>query len=272
MLIRHLPLKEDSYEKAWSLLMNRYDNERAIIDSNIKQVVELPILSTESADGLKNMLNTVNGCIAAINSFKINTETWDCILIFLLRQRLDANNIKLWEESLKGTKKVPPFKRFVEFLETRINILETTSMIQPTIKMANEKGQKVFFTTTKISKKCTICKQEHFAFNCPQLKTLSAIQRPEFIVRKGLCTNCLYPHKLEECQSRFTCRHCSQKHHTALHPPVQINNINTEEGSNDSEPELEPDEEQALEMQHAVVAHVDQKLTNCPVKLATGAN
>lgn len=269
MLVKHLPLCEDSYSKAWNLLKKRYDNERAIIDTNIKQLVDLPVLQNESAEELKNMLNTVNGCIAAINSFKINTDTWDSILIFLLRQRLDANNIKNWEEYIQGSRKVPPFVKFTEFLEMRINILETTALTQ--VMKPLESKQKVFLATASGSqaKKCTICKQEHFAFQCPTLTTLSAEQRTAFVVSKGLCTNCLYPHKIEDCKSRFSCRHCSQRHHTALHPAVHIHNITTEESGIEQNINVEPEEQQAFEMQTEFIAHVNEKAITQHVKLAT---
>ena len=46
-----------------------------------------------------------------------------------------------------------------------------------------------------------------------------AVERRQEVVRsQGICINCLYPgHHANQCKSSFTCRHCSQKHHTMLH-------------------------------------------------------
>ncbi len=43
-------------------------------------------------------------------------------------------------------------------------------------------------------------------------------RRQEVVHSQGICLNCLYPgHYSNQCKSSFTCRHCSQKHHTMLH-------------------------------------------------------
>lgn len=148
----------------------------------------------------------------------------------------------------------------------RINILETTASTRAMTKRNVTQKPKVFVTTTTTNtRRCYICKQEHFTFRCSQLLAIPVEERIKFIDEKGLCTNCLFPHKVQECRSRFSCRTCSSRHHSVLHPPEQIHNIIVD----NSEPEivLEPEELQVIEMQEAIIAHVKERCAN--VQLAT---
>lgn len=152
-----------SYNRAWEILIKLYYNERVIINANLKRLIELPILKTESADALKAMLDTTNECLAAINSYKIDTANWYPIIIFLLTQRLDSNSIKHWEEKIQGQKTIPKLDAFFDFLEMRINILETSVTIQPCTSYVkphgNAKTKQVFLNTGKWIK-CKICSQQ----------------------------------------------------------------------------------------------------------------
>lgn len=73
------------------------------------------------------------------------------------------------------------------------------------------------------------------------------------IVNYAQTTNCLFPHKVEDCTSAFSCTHCGQKHNTL---PNAENSLCV---SNDleSEPEtLDPDESLAIEIKCIHFEHV----------------
>lgn len=126
-MIKHLPLCAGSYERAWIILNKRYDNERAIINANLKRVYDLQTPVVESSELLKTMLNVCNECIATVNSYGIDTNSWDAIMIFTLTRHLDTQNIQYWEERIQGKKTIPKLSEFTDFLEMRINVLETTA-------------------------------------------------------------------------------------------------------------------------------------------------
>lgn len=161
-MIKHLPLCDGSYDRAWAILKKRYDNERAIINTNLKRVFDLQTSASESAEKLKTMLNVSNECIATVNSYGINTDSWDAIMIFALTRHLDAQNIQHWEEQIRGKKTIPKLSEFTEFLEMRISILETTAATKSMMdnSTTNTRKPKVLVTTT--TKKCTICGDNHF--------------------------------------------------------------------------------------------------------------
>lgn len=125
-MIKHLPFWTDSYERAWTILKKRYENERAIINASLKRVVDPEIRTFGSAEALKTMVNAINECIATVTNYGINIDTWDSIMIVALTRHLDTHNIHHWETQMKGRKTIPKLSEFISFLEMRINILETT--------------------------------------------------------------------------------------------------------------------------------------------------
>lgn len=223
-LVKHLPLLAGSYERAIDLLEKRYDNQRGIINSSLKQVMQLPKLRSESATGLKHMVDTTNECITTLNGYKINTDSWSCILTYLLTQRLDPTSIRHWEEKLQGNYTIPPFSEFIEFLMTRINVIENTSRAEP--NDADHKREKTFVNMER-AKKCNICPNDstHFTYTCPQLLGHSPSEREQFVKGKGLCVNCLHFHKVEDCTSRFSCKICEKRHNSVLHFAEKIYHI-----------------------------------------------
>ena len=65
---------------------------------------------------------------------------------------------------------------------------------------------------------CTYCKGSHTANQCTVIQGHQ--QRVSIVKLAGLCYNCLVHHKVLQCTSHRCCKHCSQKHHTSLCPPL----------------------------------------------------
>lgn len=214
--IKHLPIKSTSYDQAWAILEKKYDNERAIINANLARLIDLPSIQKESADSLKLLVDTTNECLAAIQSYDIDTSSWCPLLILLLSRKLDNNSITHWEEHIQGAKLIPPFETFLDFLDIRINILETASTNIASQIVHFKNRPKVMLATEKISK-CFICSEEHRTFTCPQFVSKTVQERKTLAIDKKLCFNCLYQHNASACTSRFSCKTCGHRHHSMLH-------------------------------------------------------
>lgn len=127
-LIAHILPHPGAYEKAMLLLKNRYENKRAIVNDQLRRLYVLPrnTPEEESAVSLRSIVNTLNGLIAALDSCDIETNSWDTILIYNTSQCLHPKSLKSWEESLGAQRSIPTLKMYLDWLETRITILETT--------------------------------------------------------------------------------------------------------------------------------------------------
>lgn len=113
------------------------------------------------------------------------------------------------------------------------------------------KSKEVLFTTAKPIK-CMICSGEHRTYTCPQLLEKTIEARKQLINGKRLCMNCFYTHKTEECKSSFTCKFCNRRHNSALHSESNFYIADeTETGKL-----LDPEEQQALEMEQMLLGHV----------------
>lgn len=55
-LIKNLPVTEDNFLRAWSLLTDYYENERLLVQSYLSSFTALPKMMTESATDLRKIL------------------------------------------------------------------------------------------------------------------------------------------------------------------------------------------------------------------------
>lgn len=73
-------------------------------------------------------------------------------------------------------------------------------------------------TSTHSSSACPVCKTRHFFSACPTFVCNSPTKRRELVKQYKRCFHCLSnKHTSRDCTSKFSCRLCSQKHHTMLH-------------------------------------------------------
>lgn len=100
-LIVKYNLAENNYEIAYKALLDRYHNEVILVDSHIIAIISQPVLTSETANGIKELLDVTTENIHALNSLNIETENWDPILLILLIPKLDPTTKRLWDQTLK---------------------------------------------------------------------------------------------------------------------------------------------------------------------------
>lgn len=240
------------FEKAMYLLKNRFENARLIVNDQLQGLYSIPRNEPkrESINTLRSIVNTINGLKAALSEFKIDTSTWDAILIYNTTQCLHIDSIKAWEEKLGGSRSIPSLDAYFDFIETRIGILQAaTFMAQPEHNII-EKGKKPLrhafddrrekvniHYTLKSEYKCVICKQNHLASRCDELRRMSVQERRTAVQKNGLCFNCLQPHMVVNCPFSATCKKCRESHHTLLHVEDNAKVMVTQEtnGNDDDE-------------------------------------
>lgn len=125
--VKHLGNKNESYEAAWELLKNAYDNKNAIIEAHLATVMNLPTIVPQFPSTLTEARNTTNSCLSALKSYNIMTETWDPMIVFILKQKLGPELRGKWEEERKGSHESASLKEFLRFLDTWHKILANTA-------------------------------------------------------------------------------------------------------------------------------------------------
>lgn len=248
-LIKHFSMIEANYKDAWKTLESRYDNKRIIVNHILQRLFNQKKLTTESAQGIKDLLDTTKECLSSLKNHKIDTATWDAIVIHLVVSKLDMESLKLWEQSLGASTEIPTFDQLASYLESRFRTMEmistTQNMKKDTLKTTQHSpkaiSMKSFVAETEST--CTYCQQNHYICHCKDFAALDVSVRQEFVKNNGICFNCLVKgHSVSHCRQSTSCRKCFRRHHTLLH--------NTNPGTkNDPTDEQEkPEELKAITM------------------------
>lgn len=217
-LLRQFSITGDNYEEAWAILKKRYSNKRYIANCIFKRLFSQKTLTQESAQALKQLLDTTVECINALKNQGLPVQHWDAIVVYIIVAKLDNESHKQWEETVSGdgSETLPSFDKLKEFLETRFRTME---MIESSNKGFKPTKPKSFHTTAVTTQpQCAFCNEAHYICHCKKFTQLSVDERYNFVQKGGLCFNCLIPnHSVYNCKQTSTCRICNRKHHSLLH-------------------------------------------------------
>lgn len=108
-IIAHISPTAENYQNCYLLLLNRYDNKRALLSRVIDTIFLLPKHKNENSEDLKTLHDTVNECIMAIKNAGIQTKNWDILLVHILLHKLSAETIKNYECQLQDVKEPKSF-------------------------------------------------------------------------------------------------------------------------------------------------------------------
>ncbi|XP_043481644.1 uncharacterized protein LOC122510805 [Leptopilina heterotoma] len=232
-LIFNIKTTSDNFKIAWELLINRYDNKRAIVTAHLNAIFSLEPLKKESAGGLLQIYNTIQKHISALKNLGRPTEDYSDILVNRVINLLDQKTQRDWELSISTSTECPKYSDLSNFLLQRIRVLEAI----PSSNSNNGTAPKLSGSqsnlkdTSKVKRLnvnahvasakediCVLCKQNHYLYHCPKYQEKSTSDKYNFVKSQKLCTNCLrYKHKTIDCNSKFTCLKCKKRHHTSLH-------------------------------------------------------
>lgn len=241
-LVSHILPTNGAYDEAMKLLQDRYENTRAIVNTQLKKLYAIPTIESPSSGAFRAMRNVINGVITTLSSCSIDTTSWDAILIFHVTQRFDKATLALWEEKLDGKRTIPAMKIFEKFLETRITVLESTETTSvPTQLTQSERSAKPFtkpqsahkptyehkrsgekvksFLTLKSTYQCAFCSENHLPIpsRCNKILNMKVKDRQTLIRKNNLCQNCFYNHHVDACPFEPACKKCDESHNTLLH-------------------------------------------------------
>ncbi|CAI6364889.1 unnamed protein product [Macrosiphum euphorbiae] len=223
-VIASLSSTGNNYLEAWSLLTNRYDNERLVLQVHLQHLFNQPHIQSEAVSSLKALVDTTNKHLRALKVLKQPTESWDTIIIYLISSRLPSELRKAWEIESSAYES-PSWLQMCKFMEKRIHVLDLLqlqSSSTPRSKLTNKCNSRA--TTHAVTaaqgnkQPCNICSQHHIIYQCNLFMKSTASERHALAKKAKLCINCLRAsHSSSQCSSDKTCKECGGKHHTLLH-------------------------------------------------------
>lgn len=262
-IIASLTPTDANYNTAWELLSKRYENKKLIINTHLKEIMDMPALTKESHTSLRNFSNTFFKNYRCLESLGENVREWDTILIYILVSKLDATTKREWEIHCKDLVSAK-IDNFNEFLARRCQILEALDTKPCSSTKKSYETRSLVSTGTTYRPKCPHCKDQHFIYFCDKFKELSVSERLENAKKMRLCTNCLrYGHKLSECRSSG-CKICHQKHATLLHRSQE----NAHKNANKDDQSTQENNTEHPQV-NSVTTNTCQNVSSCFILLST---
>ncbi|XP_066589589.1 uncharacterized protein [Prorops nasuta] len=215
--IKSLEFSELNYQCAWNTLCNRYNSKKLLVHNHIKSIFSLKPMKRESADEIRQVLDTLTKHVHALTSLGEPTQSWDSILIYVMSAKLDSTTARSWEQE-KARLDTPKLNHFTSFLISRAEFLRTlefSNRLEPPTEKRQTKIKS--FLTTEKAKSCILCKQEHYLQNCTTFLSLTPQERAKKLKELNACLNCLRKgHLMSNCKGG-PCRKCNRKHNTLIH-------------------------------------------------------
>ena len=225
-LFSSISITDANYNIALTLLKDRYENKRSIIQAHLQAIWSQPVLKNESALGLRILLELTNEHLRALVELGQPLEHWNAILVFVLTDKMDPESRKQWQLDNSGTD-VLSWELLSKFLDTRTCALESggtkvtpQSSVTSPCNQGNPTLAKRVQNYAVQGSSCESCQEDHRLYACSQFKGMCLADRHKFVKDKKLCFNCFQSgYSSNACPSKFICRECKMKHHTLLHRP-----------------------------------------------------
>lgn len=221
-VIKHFQVNANNYLTAWTLLNKRYNNKKLLINNNLKRLFSQRYIKEEKSAEIKSLLDTTKEIIYSLENYGESVKTWNCIIVFIVNQRLPNETLSLWEQNCGNATEIPQFEDLENFLENRFRTLETIERKQNYRPFHKNTPIKAHATTTGKNgdkeKQCPICKNNCYSiFKCKTFKAMDALKRLQCVDALKLCHVCLKTHSTHDCKSSWTCYICKGKHNATLH-------------------------------------------------------
>ena len=71
-LIQNLPVTQQNFHVAWTLLCDGYSNERLIAAAHVKSLLSLPVINKESVTDLRTLINQFQSNLNAIKALDLS--------------------------------------------------------------------------------------------------------------------------------------------------------------------------------------------------------
>lgn len=219
--IEGLEITDANYEKAISILTERFGNPERIIESHISGLMNLkkPFTSTNS---LRIFYDKCVAHVRALEALDVLEDKYNVVVGPSLIKKLPMEMGVEWYKKCDIEKTGIKTSNFIQFLKLEVQAREHMaehfdnerkqdfSVYKPTVS---------FNTTTspkfqQLKAKCLFCDSEnHYVTEC----LLNNDEKLDAAKKKGLCFNCLKPSHLSvHCKSKSVCRNCQHRHHTSL--------------------------------------------------------
>ena len=235
--VEALPFTNEGYNRAKSILEDRYGKESEIVKAYTKEILELPNIPNANARKIHDFSEKLTYCVQALQTMKKLQEV--------------NGNVAMTLDKLSGIRgdlvRTDPdwetwdFAQLSESLRqwTRRNPIDSTASERDPepVNRRRDRPTKLYQARRQELriKGCVYCEDSnHKSTECTKVK--SANGRKQILMKRHLCFNCTgASHRASDCPSRTNCSNCDKRHHTSIceHSEEEKNVILTASGNSE---------------------------------------
>ena len=201
-LIVNFPVTGDSFCAAWDQLVERYENKRILITSQLDKLFSALPITSKFSKGLNSLLCTTSEALNSLRSLGAPVDQWDMIRVRLMVRNLDSASREAWEIQLGSSTEYPTLDQLRKFLTGRTRALESLEIeksrtsLKPTSKCparsyastveseAPSRPPPSSEDRTTRSQTCDDCGGDHYIAFCPRFKERSSAARDQVVTDK----------------------------------------------------------------------------------------
>ena len=216
-----------NYEKAISLLQERYGQTHKIIQTYMQALLDIP-QPLNTVDSLRNYYDKMETYVRGLESLGQTDDTYGSLLVPIILNKLPGEIRKNLAREHRSTNWIlSDLRRAIcdelSIMEAGISTerLETPIVTAAFLTHTNARETNPAHRQTRPersdlkTKTCAFCKEhDHGSSKCTNFKT--AADRLSIVKRDRLCFNCLGRHRVAVCKSTNNCRICDKRHHTSI--------------------------------------------------------
>ncbi|XP_066259638.1 uncharacterized protein, partial [Euwallacea similis] len=165
-----------NFEIALGILRNKYEDKNLIVNSHIKNMLNVPVLTKSNAHNLREFVTQVRCNIGALENLIVKEKLTDLIFIQIER----------------GNSEYPTQTEFINFLDKNCKILENLSNEErpPKTKGGHYQSHHAFLQTRDQTNyfKCFLCKNNtHKIYSCTKYLNLLPEERIKVVKNAKAC-------------------------------------------------------------------------------------
>lgn len=219
--VEALPFTPEGYNRAKSILLEKFGKESEIVKAYTKEILDLPTLPNGNPKKICEFGEKLTYCVQALQTMNKLAQVNGMVSMTLdklpaIRGDLVRNDPE-WEKW--------DFTQLSEAIRLwiRRNPVDTSQrereQEQQTAKR-NLRPSRIYHARRDAHLKprcwpCVYCGEDHRAAECT--KITSVADRRQILLNKRLCFNCTTGnHRAIYCKSSSACQHCHKRHHTSI--------------------------------------------------------
>lgn len=125
-IIGEFEISAENYGPAWELLSNTYDNKRLLINTHMSKLLNMAMIEKGKYAAIKQLVIHIRTHLKALKVLELPVDSWDELLIHIVKEKLDYVTQKSWEEETSRRTRVdrPTLEEFLQFLSEYSRTME----------------------------------------------------------------------------------------------------------------------------------------------------